>query len=58
MPTYEFHCQACDRNFELEQSIAAYEEHHQKHDLHCPKCDSEEVEQQVTVFEIETPKKS
>jgi putative FmdB family regulatory protein len=58
MPTYEFHCQACDRNFELEQSIAAYEEHHKKHDLHCPKCDSDEVEQQVTAFEVETHKKS
>jgi hypothetical protein len=26
--------------------------------LHCPQCQSEQVEQQVTVFEVETPKKS
>jgi putative FmdB family regulatory protein len=58
MPTYEFHCHGCDRNFELEQSIAAYEEHLKKHDMHCPQCQSGEIEQQVTEFEVETPKKS
>jgi putative FmdB family regulatory protein len=58
MPTYEFHCQTCDRIFELQQSLSAYQEHIQKHDLHCPVCQSEKVEQQVTVFEVETAKKS
>jgi putative FmdB family regulatory protein len=58
MPTYEFHCRACDRIFELEQSISACEEHLKKHDLHCPKCQSVEVEQQVAFFEVETAKKS
>ncbi len=58
MPTYEFHCRKCDRTFELRESIAAYEEHLKKHDLHCPACQSETVEQQVTAFEVETPKKS
>jgi putative FmdB family regulatory protein len=58
MPTYEFHCRTCDRIFELQQSIRAYEEHLDKHDLHCPNCESDEVEQQVTEFEVETPKKS
>jgi putative FmdB family regulatory protein len=58
MPTYEFHCRACDRIFDLEQSISAYEGHLKNHDLHCPKCESVEVEQQLTLFEVETPKKS
>jgi putative FmdB family regulatory protein len=58
MPTYEFHCRVCDRVFDLEQSIAAYEEHLRKHDLHCPKCQSEQVEQQLTTFEVETTRKS
>jgi putative FmdB family regulatory protein len=58
MPTYEFHCQTCDRIFELQQSLSAYQEHIQKHDLHCPACQSEKVEQQVTVFEVETSQKS
>jgi hypothetical protein len=44
--------------FELEQSLAAYEEHLEKHDLHCPKCQSDEIEQQITAFEVETPRKS
>jgi putative FmdB family regulatory protein len=58
MPTYEFHCQTCDRMFELQQSLMVYEDHHRKHDLHCPNCDSDKVEQQVTEFEVETSKKS
>jgi putative FmdB family regulatory protein len=58
MPTYEFHCQTCDRVFELQESISAYEQHLAKHDHHCPSCESEEVDQQVTVFEVETSKKS
>jgi putative FmdB family regulatory protein len=58
MPTYEFHCCSCDRIFELEQSISAYEDHLKKHDLHCPKCESVEVEQQVVPFEVETSRKS
>lgn len=58
MPTYEFHCQACDRVFELQQSLSAYEEHLKKHDMHCPSCQSEKVEQQVVAFEVETEKKS
>jgi putative FmdB family regulatory protein len=58
MRTYEFHCRTCDRFFELQESIAAYEEHLKKHDMHCPQCQSDAVEQQVTPFEVETPKKS
>jgi putative FmdB family regulatory protein len=58
MPTYEFHCQKCDKLFELEGSLAAYEEHLRKHDLHCPACQSELVEQQIATFEVETSRKS
>jgi putative FmdB family regulatory protein len=58
MPTYEFHCKRCDRDFELEESITALEQHLKKHDHHCPKCQSDDVDQLLTHFEVETPKKS
>jgi putative FmdB family regulatory protein len=58
MPTYEFHCRVCDRLFELVESLAMHEEHLKKHDLHCPQCESEDVEQQVAPFEVETARKS
>jgi putative FmdB family regulatory protein len=58
MPTYEFHCRRCDRVFELEESIAALEIHLKKHDHHCPKCKSDDVDQQLTHFEVETSRKS
>ncbi len=58
MPTYEFHCRKCDRVFELEESIGAYEQHLKQHDHHCPKCESDDVDQQLTFFVVETPRKS
>jgi putative FmdB family regulatory protein len=54
MPTYDYHCQACDRTFEAHLSL----QEHDAHQVECPHCHSTQVQQAVTHFETVTSKKS
>lgn len=54
MPTYEFYCEKCKKNFNLILSISEYD----KKKFRCPKCKSEKVKQQVSLFQTKTSKKS
>ena len=54
MPTYEFHCAKCNKNFTLIMSISEYE----KQKFRCPKCKSTKVKQQVSAFTTITSSKS
>jgi len=54
MPTYEYECQKCKKDFALIQSISA----HDKIDVSCPKCKSTNVKQTLSIFTAKTGKKS
>ena len=54
MPTYEFVCEKCKKNFALMMSISEYE----KKKFRCPKCKSTKVKQQVSAFTAITSSKS
>ncbi len=54
MPTYEFTCQKCNKEFTLIIPISEYE----KGNFRCPKCKSKRVKQQITSFQVVTSKKS
>jgi putative FmdB family regulatory protein len=47
MPMYEYQCRACDHKFELlVREATRYE---------CPKCESRELEKQLSVFAVSAP---
>jgi len=54
MPTYDYHCHACDRTFEVHLSV----QEHDAHQVQCPHCQSTAVEQVFTHFSTVTSKKS
>ena len=54
MPTYEYHCQDCDRTFTMHQSL----EERDSAPIECPHCQEENVEQVLTSFVAVTSKKS
>jgi putative FmdB family regulatory protein len=54
MPTYDFLCGKCRKKFSLTMSVSDYE----KTKIHCPKCKSQEVKQQISSFQTITSKKS
>jgi len=54
MPTYEYLCQNCNKDFSVVMSISQYEQGKVK----CPECGKEEVKQQVTPFVAQTSRKS
>jgi putative FmdB family regulatory protein len=54
MPTYEYRCRKCGEIFDLVEHL----EQHQKERHRCPKCQSEDVEPQMTAFYAKTSKKS
>jgi len=54
MPTYEFVCKKCKKEFTLVLRLKEYE----KGGFSCPKCKSKEVEQKISVFQTKTSKKS
>ena len=54
MPTYEFHCEKCNKNFNLIISISECE----KKKFNCPKCKGKKLKQQITSFQTVTSKKS
>ena len=55
MPTYEFKCEKCKKQFELSMSITEYGKQGK---FRCPKCKSSKVKQQITSFQTVTSKKS
>ncbi len=54
MPTYEYRCQKCQKEFTEVMSMAE----HDKAKIQCPACQSSEVTQQYSVFYAKTSKKS
>jgi putative FmdB family regulatory protein len=57
MPTYEFYCKKCAKPFEWIASISEYERR-RKEGMQCPDCDSTDVVQQISAFQVKTSKKS
>jgi len=54
MPTYEFECENCQKNFTKIMKIAEYE----KKKYTCPECDSHKVKKKLTAFQTITSRKS
>lgn len=54
MPTYDYHCDKCGKNFSLLLTIRE----HEQGKVVCPKCQSNRVSQRVTGFTAITSKKS
>ena len=54
MPTYEYRCKDCDKNFSLIMRI----EEHEKGEAACPECKGCQVVQQYSTFYAKTSKKS
>ncbi len=54
MPTYEFKCEKCNKNFTLIISLSEYE----KKKFRCTKCKSTRVKQKISSFKTVTSKKS
>ncbi len=54
MPSYEFLCEKCKKAFTVQLRLADYEKKKYK----CPKCGNKKVKQQVSVFQINTSRKS
>ncbi|MFP3927452.1 MAG: FmdB family zinc ribbon protein [Desulfobacteraceae bacterium] len=54
MPTYDFRCEKCNKEFSLTMSIAEYD----NKKFRCPECKSTRVKQQITPFQTVTSKKS
>jgi putative FmdB family regulatory protein len=54
MPTYEYLCNQCNHEFTRIMSFKEYE----TGKVTCPKCNSGEVKQQMTVFISKTSRKS
>ncbi len=54
MPRYEYHCEACNKEFELVLTL----HEHDEEKIKCPKCGSKKVQQMVTAFTVVTSKKS
>jgi putative FmdB family regulatory protein len=54
MPTYEYHCNACDTDFSRNESVSA----HERAKVTCPHCRSTRVAQVFTPFYAKTGRKS
>ena len=54
MPTYDYQCRKCNKQFERVMTMTE----HEKKKIKCPKCNSAKVEQVITGFQIVTSKKS
>jgi putative FmdB family regulatory protein len=54
MPTYEFHCDKCKKNFSIVISISDYE----KKKFSCPACKGKKLTQRISSFQTVTSKKS
>ena len=54
MPSYEYLCKECKKNFTVIMTVTEYDKHH----VTCPKCKSKKVEQKIAAFFAVTSKKS
>jgi putative FmdB family regulatory protein len=54
MPTYEYKCEACKKEFIVVMSITEHDETK----VICPKCQSDQVEQIISHFIARTSRKS
>jgi putative FmdB family regulatory protein len=54
MPTYEYHCNKCDREVTLTLTIRE----HEKEQVKCPKCGSKALRPLLSAFVSHTSKKS
>jgi putative FmdB family regulatory protein len=54
MPSYEFKCEKCNRDFTLLLTVSE----HEKTKFRCPKCKSTRVKQQIGSVQVLTSKKS
>jgi putative FmdB family regulatory protein len=54
MPTYDFYCEKCDKEFSTILSISEYE----KKKVNCPNCNGKKLKQLISSFQTITSKKS
>jgi putative FmdB family regulatory protein len=54
MPTYDYRCAKCNKEFSLILSMKEHEEGKAK----CPKCGGKRLEQLITPFQTKTSRKS
>ena len=54
MPFYDFFCVKCKKKFTIQLRLADYDKKKYK----CPKCNSKKVKQLISVFQINTSRKS
>jgi putative FmdB family regulatory protein len=54
MPTYEYRCEECKKEFSLDMSIRE----HDQGKIKCPKCKSEKTVQLLSQFTAQTSRKS
>ena len=57
MPTYEFLCQKCQKDFVFSSSVSEYERK-KAEGFQCPECGSSEVVREMSSFQVKTTKKS
>lgn len=54
MPTYEFECKKCGKQFSLLESISSHDKHEEK----CPQCGSQDISSLISAARVKTSKKS
>jgi putative FmdB family regulatory protein len=57
MPTYEFRCEKCRKNYEQVWPLAEYDKHI-KAKQKCPSCGSTRVVGTISLVQVKTSKKS
>lgn len=58
MPDYDYQCQECDHEFTVHLSMSEHDELDKKHEIHCPKCDSDHVRHVIASVNVMTSRKS
>ena len=58
MPHYDYHCDHCAHDFTLELSIHDHAEKEKNREIHCPKCDSQQVRHVIQSVFVTTSRKS
>lgn len=54
MPTYEYHCKKCDKEFSVSIPLAEYD----RKKVKCPECKGVRVERLLGTVSVKTSKKS
>ena len=54
MPTYEYHCEKCNKDF---SRTARFQEYNRE-EVRCPQCDGKDVRRLVVSVSVKTSKKS